>query len=332
LYSEMTTLLVGMNPQCLSIRGTKTPGERCPCKPLAGGEWCGKHKGTQIRFVAAPSVPASPPPADKRGAALKIFQTWRRWLARRAGPVLWFREESNNHADFFSGDLITDIPIKEVVSFVEAGKGYIMDIKSAVALLEHSAEAKEPALNPFNRAPLSALFLKRVALHKSKAWAPLKAMTESQIFSMGVTDVFRGIEDLGYYTDPSWFIDLNRVGLQRLYIEMADIWYHRASLTAADRHRIVPTGKPIGIPISTALVMNLKALRHHVLNACKMLTSAAPARSDRQLGIMYVLGALSLVSAGASTAYPWLLEMFSPGITRIIGTELAVLHPSVLAY
>jgi hypothetical protein len=91
-------------------------------------------------------------------------------------------------------------------------------------------------------------------------------------------------------------------------------------------------GKPIGIPISTALVMNLKALRHHVLNACKMLTSAAPARSDRQLGIMYVLGALSLVSAGASTAYPWLLEMFSPGITRIVGTELAVLHPSVLAY
>jgi len=312
------------------------PGERCPSKPLAGGEWCGKHKGTQIRFAAPPAAAvaaaAAASPTDKRGAAIKIFQTWRRWLAHRAGPVLWFREESNNHADFFSGDLVTEIPLKEIVSFVEAGKGYIMDIKSAVALLEHSAEAKEPALNPFNRAPLSALFLRRVALHKSKAWAPLKAMTESQIFTMGVTDVFRDIEDLGYYTDPSWFIDLGRVGLQRLYIELADIWYHRASLTAADRHRIVPTGKPIAIPVSTALVMNLKALRHNVLLTCKMLTSAAPARSDRQLGIMYVLGALSLVSAGASTAYPWLVEMFSPGITRIIGAELAVLHPSVLAY
>jgi len=78
--------------------------------------------------------------------------------------------------------------------------------------------------------------------------------------------------------------------------------------------------------------MNQKALRHNVLNTCKLLTSAAVARSDRQLGIMYMLGALSIISPGAAVAYPWLVEMFSPGVTRIVGSELIILHTSVLAY
>jgi len=273
-------------------------------------------------------------------AASIIRKTWSRWLARRAGPLLWFRQESNNPTDFFSADPIEEIPLGDVVSFVSDGKGYIMDIKSAVSLIEHAAKTSEPPENPFNRAPLSALFLKRVLRHsagkaKAKAaWAPLKAMTEMQKLTLNTTDVFRLIEDLGYYTDPSWYIELSRMQLQRLYMELADIWFHRATLSSADRQRIVPVGgaRPFSVPVNTVLIMQQKALRPMVLATCRLLVSAAAARSDKQLGAMYIMGSLSLVSTGAGTAYPWLVETFSPGVTRIVGQELVVLHPSVLSY
>jgi len=276
-------------------------------------------------------------PEEMAVATIKIRRTWGRWIARRAGPLLRFREESNNPFDFFSSDPVAEIPFGDIVSFVSGGKGYIMDIKSAVSLIEHAAKNKEEPVNPFNRAVLPPLFLKRITLHsqkdKKKSWATLEPVSEAQKLVLATTDLFRCIEDLGYYTDPSWFIDLSRQGLQRLYMELADIWFHRAALGPADRRRIVPSPLNLfSVPVTTVLIMQQKALRPLVLNACRLLVSAAPARSDNQLGVMFVLGSLSLVSEGAGTAYPWLVEQFSPGVTRLVNNEIVVLHPSVLGY
>jgi hypothetical protein len=269
---------------------------------------------------------------------MRIFRAWRRWLARRAGPLLWAREESNNPFDFFSADPITELPLRDFVSFVDAGKGYCMDIKSAQSLLEHAAKSGETPLNPFNRAPLPATFLRRVSRHaigskKLAGWTAIAPQTEAQATSLAATDVFRTIEDLGYYTDPQWFMDLGRTALQCFYVELADIWHHRASLQPVDRNRIVPpaAGLPFQIPVATALVMQQRALRPLLLKTCQLLVSAAENRSDKQLGVSYVLGALTLVSPGAATAYPWLLEAFSPGAVHIVAGQIIV-HPSVLLY
>lgn len=344
---------------CASIRAKNIPGERCSSRPQPGIEWCGKHKINQIRFVpSVPSVPStdviqhahsgpatpmlvrSPPRSDmtQEIAIHKIQGTWSRWLARRAGPLLRFREESNNPFDFFSGDPLAEIKIGDFVSFVDSGKGYVMDIKSATSLLDHAQSSGEVATNPFNRATLPPLFIRRVRLHtRAKkpvaSWTALVPVGEAQTISLAATDLFRLIEDLGYYTDPEWFMALGRADLQRFYIELADIWNHRATLTLQDRQRIVPpTGRALSVPVSTAIIMQQKALRPLLLKTCKTLVSAAPARSDKQLGVMYVLGALSLISPGAGTAYPWLTDMFSPGVTRLHGSTVQVLHASVLAY
>ena len=321
---------------CASIRSNTKPGERCQNKAASGSDWCGKHKNTQVRFAPETVEHVAPPSRpDMTSAAARtvILRSWRRWAARRAGPLLHFREESNNPFDFFSSDPVAEIPAAEFVSFVDEGKGYVMDIKSALSLLEHATKTGETPSNPFNRNPLSALFLKRVSLHKKgKSWTTLQPMSETQRLALATTDMFRLIEDLGYYTDPSWFLNLTRRQLQQVYIELADIWFHRATLSAADRKRIVPNTSPFTVPVSTALIMQQKALRPLILATCNMLVSAAPARADRQLGVMYVLGALSVISAGAGVAYPWLVEMFSPGVTRIVDSELVVLHPSVLTY
>lgn len=333
--------------QCASIRGVKYPGEQCKANAKFG-EWCGHHKHSQQRFIvpeaAAASAAASAAESvsdtlqhDMARAARRIQQVWRRWLARRAGPLLWARAESNNPYDFFSSDPVDEIPLREFVSFVDAdSKGYIMDIKSATSLLEHSKKMGETPKNPFNRAPLPALFIRRIAIHGGhrKGWSPVVPVSEKQAFELAVTDVFRHFEDLGYYTNPTWYLTLGRAQLQQLYIEIADIWYHRAMLTASSRARIVPApARILPLPVTTVLVMSLKALQRLLLESCRLLVSASAAKSDRQLGAMYVLGALVLVSPDAASAYPWLVEMFAPGITRIAASgQIMLQNPGALAY
>ncbi len=271
-------------------------------------------------------------------AAHTIRKACRRWIARRGGPLVWFREESNNPYDFFSSDPVADIPLRDFVSFVDAGKGYCMDSKSAMSLVTHANTNHEPALNPFTRAPLPPTFLRRLRLHGTIGeWEPLQAQTPEQTLNLATTDLFRAMEDLGYYTDPAWFTSLGRTSLQRFYIELADIWYHRAQLTRADQQRIVPGARvrirPFPVPISHIVPMTKSELSSLMVNVCTVLVTAASERSDRQLGVMYVLGALTLISSGARAANPWILEMFSPGVTTMTPEgNIGVAHPSILAY
>ena len=330
-HIEKMPAKVGMNT-CVSIRGKNFPGERCTAK-IKDGEWCGKHRTTQIRFVEPMIEHIVSPRTDisVSEAAGRIHRAWSRWISRRAGPLLWAREDSNNPFDFFSGDPITEIKIGDFVSFVSDGKGYVMDIKSAKSLLEHAVKTGEAPTNPFNRVPLSALFLRRLDRHRNiKSWLSLQPMTEMQKFVLATTDVFSTISDLGYYTDPAWFMDLTRVQLQQLYIELADVWFHRVGLSSQDRLRIGGPVRPFTVPVNTSLIMQQKALRPLLLNTIKALVSSAAERADRQLGATYVLGSLSLISPGAASAYPYL--QFNPGVTHVIGNELIILHPSVLSY
>ena len=341
----MTKPIVGMIHLCANIRAKTHPGERCSAAAKPGTEWCGRHQSTKVRFVVA-GVPAAPavaaavaaavavPTIAKELAVSRIRRAWSRWIARRAGPLRGHPELSNNPYDFFSSDPVSEISLRDFVSFVDAGKGYIMDAKSAISLLDYAKKAGETPMNPFNRAPLPPIFLRRLTRHTAvKNWATLQPVTEEQAVSLSATDVFSCMEMLGYYTDPSWFMELNRVQLQQLYLELLDIWNHRAMLTPSDRQRIVPgVARPFPVAATTALVMQQKALRPLLLGSCKLLVSAAAARSDKQLGIMYVLGALCLVSGAAGAAYPWLVEMFSPGATRVVGGKVMVLHPSVMGY
>jgi len=267
-------------------------------------------------------------------AGTTVRRAWAKWLAKRAGPLLHAKAESNNPFDFFSSDPIEEIPLRYFISFVDpsTSKGYCMDTRSVTALLTHASANKEEPLNPFNRAVLPPLFLARLARHKLvTVWAPLVAISEEQRISMAANDVCRVIEDLGFYTNPVWFLDLSRQGLQRFYIELADIWFHRAGLQTADRARIAPL-KPFPVPITTALVMQQRALLPLLLETCRRLVSGAVTKSDRQLGVMYSLGALSIVSAAAAEANPMFYELFSPGVTQMNGPQIMVAHPAVLHY
>lgn len=341
-----------MSQQCISIRAKDNPGERCPCKALAGSTWCGRHnkQKKQVRFESEADIPTLVPlplsllretaadatATEVADATKRILQCWHQWLARRCGPLLWFRHESNNPYDFFSTDPVDKIPIVDFVSFVEDGKGYVMDVKSLNTLLDHAKANGEVPKNPYNRAPLPAQLLRRLRHHSIQSWNCLEGVTQEQTLTLAVTDTFRAIEDLGYYTDPTWYIELNQIALQRYYVELADIWFHRAALSAADRRRIIPAAAPripFRIPIAGICDLPYDDLRGQVLDTCKTLVTVAANRSDKQLGAMYVLGALTLVSRSARTAFPWLYEMFAPGVTAFVAPNtIRISHNAVLSY
>lgn len=325
--------------QCASIRAKSHPEEQCTAKAKPESEWCGRHATTCVRFVAPPVAAAHVTVAASPAVARPIFRAWRRWLARRAGPLIFCRSETNNPFDFFSSDPVEEIPLRDFISFVDTdGKGYAMDVKSAISLVDHAKTSGETPTNPFNRAPLPALFLRRLAratrATNAAGWETLKPKTEAEKLSLSATDLFRSMEDLGYYTDPAWILDLTRCQLQQLYIELADIWYHRAGLSGADRSRIVPLpARAFPLPVTTVLIMQPKALKPLLIDVCRTLVATASARSDKQLGAMYILGALSLVCQATGVGYPWLTDMFSPGVSRIVGgSSVQILHPGVLAY
>ena len=323
-----------------TISGPASPAKTSKIAKIAKTSKTSKtSKKTETVTATAEEKRSRPAPTDTEKLTLTslLSPIWRRWFARRAGPLLRFREESNNPFDFFSADPVEEIPLCDFVSFVDGGKGYCMDIKSAVSLLEHAAKSGEVAVNPFNRAPLPAVFKIRIARHgKTAHWESLAVAAKGSTVAadnLSVTDTFRAMEDLGYYTDPDWFTDLSRLQLQRMYLELTDIWYHRAGLSSADRTRIVPLpANPFSVPVATVMVMQQRALRPVLLQTCRLLVSSAAVRGDKQTGVMYVLGVLAMVSAGASTAYPWLVEMLSPGVSRIVGNTIQLLHPGVLAY
>lgn len=319
-----------MSNQCISIRGKGHSTERCPYKAKAGESWCGHHIKQQNRIAFRPQKNKNP--LDYATAISKVAAAWRRYIARRSGPLLWFRGESNNPTDFYTTESVENIPLRSFISFVdETGKGYIMDIASAIALAVHANSDGEEPLNPFNRAPLPVLFLQRILRHK-----PAKAtnITTPAPPSAATTDLFRTMEDLGYYTDPTWFNDLRYVDLVRFYIELAHIWFTSAGLTAADRARIIPTRTHLfNVPVRIVGQLSPPTLKQTVLDNCTLFVSAAAARSDRQLGAMYVIGALSLLHYGARQAYSWMFESVAPGVTRNGGDgHIAILHPAVLNY
>jgi hypothetical protein len=222
---------------------------------------------------------------------------------------------ANNPYDFFTSDPITDIPLRDIISFVDAkGKGYIMDRHSAASLMDYAAKNKETPVNPFNREELPLLFLRRMAAGGHVGAQPaLEAQTDDQKLSLAVTDLFRAWGDLDYYTDPAWFMSLSETSLQRLYMELGDIWYHRVALTSADRARIVPPPtQPFPIAFTSITNMTrLKALRLLLLKTCGALTTSSPNRGDRQTGLIYVLGAMAIVEPLVGAAYPVLREQFA---------------------
>jgi len=121
--------------------------------------------------------------------------------------------------------------------------------------------------------------------------------------------LFTSIDNLGNYTDPDWFLELDRARYMRFLICLNDIWSYRANLSDQVRREICPTFDPFHFVTMAHLSrMATHELRFECVRAMEILVLHGNNHANRTLGSHYVLCALTLVSRPAALALPWLYE------------------------
>lgn len=291
--------------------------ERCTNRAKRGTEWCGKHCSTQVRFAAPPLAPAlaapalapappapdrapAPPPplAASRHAARIICRAIFRWISRRAGPIAWCRERSNNPSDFYTYEPIETIPVTKLISFVDGCHGYCMELESARELLASTSDSNPDSnpMNPYTQRPLTKVCIARIQRHGTVA---KKVCVQQRTY----VDLCCIMGDLGYYTDPSWFTDSTTAQVRGIYLELCRIWqfYPGISDSLKAHVKLIPTVDILTAPEPT--------MRKELHTACESLLTSAE-RDDNQLGVMFIIGALTGVLRIVQSAYPDISDMF----------------------
>ena len=319
-------------PVCRNIRSRRHPDQRCK-NPAIYGEYCGIHLKHPHPFEAKfqNSITESPIqlPQCKVSQIRKVQRWWKFYgkirIRNRQGPARWAREISNNKADFYSMDEIATISGEYLFSYFEKEDRmvYSFDIRSFSCLIEKYDE-KDPPQNPYTRISIKQDIIKKAMVFIrwcrkkgiSTRWAPIEPPTPDQRFRLKVTDLFQKIDELNYYTNPEWFVNMSVDNHRCFYIELFDIWYHRAELSDAVRRLIIPLpARPFRFPVKEVVIMRpLEILRKINLDLIRMFITAADSRSDNTTGAMYVITAMTLVSEECAMQYPWLYESAIPGI------------------
>jgi len=126
-----------------------------------------------------------------------------------------------------------------------------------------------------------------------------------------IIELFMEIDQLGNYTQSTWFSNLSRRDYIFLYRHLYDIWSYRAQLTTEFKNKICPLFNPFA-EIFTNPVNHNNILEDQIKIACltiiENLVYSGIDQEHRTYGAMHALSGLTLVSRDARIAMPWLYE------------------------
>jgi hypothetical protein len=126
-----------------------------------------------------------------------------------------------------------------------------------------------------------------------------------------IQELFMEIDQLGNYTQSSWFSELSRRDYVRLYRIVYDIWNFRAQLSNEIKQKICPLFEPF-MNIFARPIYHTDISHEEIQFACitimeNMIYSGVD-DEYRKLGALHVLSGLTIVSSGARQSLPWLYE------------------------
>jgi hypothetical protein len=130
-----------------------------------------------------------------------------------------------------------------------------------------------------------------------------------------IRNLFIEFDQVGNYTQSSWFASLGRRGYYLLYRCLYDLWTYRAQLTREVRNRICPFFFPL-FPINTIefnqRLYNNELTLHEIREVCVIcfenIIYGGIDEDHRQLAAFHLLSALTVASIPARQAMPWLYE------------------------
>lgn len=121
--------------------------------------------------------------------------------------------------------------------------------------------------------------------------------------------VFMDIDQLGHYTDVSWFTNLEKRQFYNFFREIYNIWRFRAQLTFMTKYKICPYD-PISnvFPALNYDIITIDTLKEGCLQIIENMVYMGQDDEYRNLGAFHVLTALTVISLPARAAMPWLYE------------------------
>jgi hypothetical protein len=132
--------------------------------------------------------------------------------------------------------------------------------------------------------------------------------------SIRIQELFIEIDHLGNYTQSSWFTNLEKRDLLRLYRVLYDIWNFRAQLSIDIKLKICPLFDPFSSIFIQPIYQNNiteEQIKFVCLTIIENMVYSGVDEEFRKLGTLHALSALTIVSTPARMSMPWLYESIS---------------------
>lgn len=257
---------------------------------------------------------------------LKIQKVIKGYLQRKYdichGPAYLNRSLCTNAYDFFTMDEMTEINLDQFFSYKdEDGFIYGFDIISLYNLINKSSGIIK---NPYNRIPINQKVMEtfktlfrlgnilNIKINVEIKNTEINNLSVEKTIELRTLSLFQSIDNLGNYTNSSWFMSLNRNQLIRFLRELLDIWTYRAQLSMEVKRLICPPlGDPFNQMHSLNMIQNYENIfdiRKEILFILEKFVNSGIDRDNKSLGAYYVLAALTLVNNDAASALPWLYQ------------------------
>ena len=133
--------------------------------------------------------------------------------------------------------------------------------------------------------------------------------TRAKSISERTQALFMEIDQLGNYSDCSWFDNLERRDYLRYFRILKDIWCYRAQIPINVKIKICPLWDPF-IMLSTDDLIDLttEQLKSRCLCVMEDMVYTGVDVEFKTLGAFHVLSVLTVVSRDARLNMPWLYE------------------------
>jgi len=303
-----------LDNRCMNIKSRHYPALRCGSKALLG-EYCKKHSKHPTRFLQKPVS------IIDISSALRIQKLWRKYNSRNSykkqGPAIHDYSVSNNAVELYSLDSLESIPKLYFFSFYDINKNiWAFDIRTLSFLCSKSKSVK----NPYTQEIFSKDILKKIEFRISylkQKKVPImydnSSFTSEQIWNQKVLEIFNKMEEVGYIVNSDWFHELEKENHINFYIKLYDIWTYRLQLSHKQKNGIVPCYNSVKNKLFKYSPIEIKEKEEKIvkknnLQIIERLVSSAQDKSEKGLGTMYVLMALTMVSESVAEAYPWILQ------------------------
>jgi len=138
--------------------------------------------------------------------------------------------------------------------------------------------------------------------------------TRRRSVNQRINELFMVIDQLGNYTQSSWFSNLDIRALFRLYRCINDIWNYRADLPDTVKNLICPFHGPFDNIFTRNITqveytnLTYDEIRMICLIIMENMVYSGVDEEYRKIGCFHALSALTIVSYPARAALPWLYE------------------------